>query len=160
MADNDRGDGAMTDVGSPASISDPYGVLDDSTFPRTYKEYRFNAPFLVFAHSEEQARERWQFFEDVLSQLAANEWHAHELVTFVAPESLTDPRVKPTVELVEEHRVDHPEKLHGSMASGILPQWAWLNPEHDAGWDPEKLAYRILHGQLSPEEEAELNEDR
>lgn len=134
-------------------ISDPHGVIEDSSFPRSYKEYRITAPFMVYAHSEEQAWKRWEFFVEVLSQLAVNSWHSHELVEFVVP-ALVD-RPDPTIEFIKEHWVESADDLRESMVSGLLPEWALLNPDHDKDWDPGRLAYRIFHGQLEPGDEGD-----
>ena len=124
--------------------TDPYGVIPDDAFPRSYQEYRVTAPFLVMAHSEEQARQRWQFFTEALGHLFANEWGPQALVTFVVPESLSNPGAESKLEHVAEHTIDDPRELAPSMGTGTLAEWAWLNPEHDADWEAQELAEALM----------------
>ncbi len=153
MTDNEHVDKATNESEPNPKVSDPFGVIEDSSFPRSYKEYRIVDSFSVFAQSEEQALQRWQFFKDVLSQLFANEWHPHDLVKFVVPESMNKPGNKPTCEFVAEEWIEKPDDLHGGMASSLFPEWAWLDPNHDAGWNAGVLADQIMQGQSEQDDE-------
>jgi hypothetical protein len=119
-------------------------------FPASYKKYRVIEPFAIYAHSEEQALQRWEFFKSVLEKLAFNGWHRHDLVTFVEPWGLSNEATNPEIEFVEELVAE--SFPIGSMASGELPEWAWLAPAHDKDWNASHVAYRIFAGKLDEED--------
>jgi hypothetical protein len=125
-------------------------------FPKSYKKYRVIEPFAVYAQSEEQARQRWQFFLSVLERLAGNESHRHDLVTYVEPERFSDDANGPVFAFIDEFEDD--SFPHGGMSSGYLPEWDWLAPENDKDWSAAKLAYRIFNGRLDEEDEETLRE--
>jgi len=108
----------------------------------TYKTYFIEMPFRVIAHSEEQAKQRWNKFVEFLDHLAGTWEHAHELVEFVQPWPS-----EIAVTFAEEKTVYASELRSVGPANDVDYLLRWIDPEAGDDFDPQASAYRAMFGE-------------
>lgn len=120
---------------------------DDSDWPRSFKVYRVRNVFEIVAHSEEQAKKR---FEDLMSFLGSLALYSEG--SFPATRYMRNPGVVESVEFDFEEVTERWSDVGVSMLSDMEYLFDWWDPDSDAGYDPDALAKRVLWDDEEDEE--------
>jgi hypothetical protein len=111
----------------------------------TYRTYRLNTSFSVIAHSEDQARKRWDDFLGFLNALQTAYEFPHESMRFI----YTDYESLEFTDLGETEVTE--ADMQPSMVSNMGHVRDWIDPESDRDYDPEEAAHKAYFGLGSDE---------
>jgi hypothetical protein len=105
---------------------------------RSYKAYSVTNTFEIVAHSEEQARKRFDDLMMFLAGLSTYSEFPFPAMLYVRQTGTID-----RVELAFEE-VDDEGPLGASMLSNMEFMYDWWDPDSDADYNPDELARRVL----------------
>ncbi len=117
-------------------------------WPKSYKVYRIRNTFEIVAHSEEQARKRFDDLMQFLGVLAGYDEFPHPAVRYVR-----NPGVIEGVELDFEAVYESWSEVSVSMGSNMEYLFDWFDPDSDADYDPYALAKSVLFCEDEDDEE-------
>lgn len=124
---------------TPALPSEQSPDSGSSGWPKSFKVYRVRNVFEIVAHSEEQAKKRFDDLMTVLSELAIRSEYPHEVVRYVRNTGDIE-----DIEFAFEEVCESWSEVGVSMLSNMEYLWDWWDPNSDADYDPCEAARKLL----------------